>query len=97
IIGVFLSLVLGVIIGGISGYYGGWIDTVIQRIIEVLKSFPTIPLWLALSAAIPATVSDIAVYFSMTLIIALIGWTGLARVVRGKFLALREEDYILSA
>jgi peptide/nickel transport system permease protein len=97
IIGVFISLVLGVIIGGISGYYGGWIDTVIQRVIEVLKSFPTIPLWLALSAAIPATVSDIAVYFSMTLIIALIGWTGLARVVRGKFLALREEDYVLSA
>ncbi len=97
IVGVFLSLVLGVVIGGISGYYGGWIDAVIQRVIEVLRSFPTIPLWLALSAAIPATVSDIAVYFSMTLIIALIGWTGLARVVRGKFLALREEDYVLSA
>lgn len=97
LIGVFLSLILGVIIGGVSGYYGGWIDSVIQRVIEVLRSFPTIPLWLALSAAIPATVSDIAVYFFMTLIIALIGWTGLARVVRGKFLALREEDYVLSA
>lgn len=95
--GVLLSLVLGVIIGGISGYYGGWIDSVIQRIIEVLRSFPTIPLWLALSAAIPATVGDLTVYFFMTLIIALIGWTGLARVVRGKFLALREEDYILSS
>lgn len=95
--GVLLSLVLGVIIGGISGYYGGRIDAWIQRLIEVLRSFPTIPLWLALSAAIPATVSDLTVYFCMTLILALIGWTGLARVVRGKFLALREEDYILSA
>lgn len=95
--GVLLALVLGVVIGGISGYYGGRIDDYIQRVIEVLRSFPTIPLWLALSAAIPATVSDIMVYFCMTLILALIGWTGLARVVRGKFLALREEDYILSA
>lgn len=97
LVGVFLSLVLGVIIGGVSGYYGGWIDGFIQRIIEVLRSFPTIPLWLALSAAIPATVSDLTVYFFMTVIIALIGWTSLARVVRGKFLALREEDYVLSA
>lgn len=97
LVGVFLSLVLGVIIGGISGYYGGWIDGFIQRIIEVLRSFPTIPLWLALSAAIPATVGDLTVYFFMTVIIALIGWTSLARVVRGKFLALREEDYVLSA
>lgn len=95
--GVLLSLLLGVLIGGISGYYGGWIDGAIQRFIEVLRSFPTIPLWLALSAAIPATMSDVAVYFSMTLILALIGWTGLARVVRGRFLALREEDYVLSA
>jgi peptide/nickel transport system permease protein len=97
LVGVFLSLVLGVIIGGVSGYYGGWIDSLIQRVIEVLRSFPTIPLWLALSAAIPATVGDLTVYFCMTLILALIGWTGLARVVRGKFLALREEDYVLSA
>jgi len=97
LVGVLLSLVLGVIIGGISGYYGGKIDDCIQRFIEVLRSFPTIPLWLALSAAIPSTVGDVTVYFCMTLILALIGWTGLARVVRGKFLALREEDYILSA
>lgn len=95
--GVFLSLVVGVIVGGISGYYGGVIDSMIQRLIEVLRSFPTIPLWLALSAAIPMTMSDVAVYFCMTLIIALIGWTGLARVVRGRFLALREEDFVLSA
>lgn len=97
LIGVFLSLVLGVVIGGISGYYGGKIDTAIQRIIEVLRSFPTIPLWLALAAAIPSTLSNATVYFCMTLILALIGWTGLARVVRGKFLSLREEDYVLSA
>lgn len=95
--GVTLSLVLGVLIGGISGFYGGRTDYVIQRLIEVLQSFPTIPLWLALAAAIPPTVPNVAVYFSMTLILALVGWTGLARVVRGKFLALREEDYVAAA
>lgn len=97
VLGVLLSLILGVIIGGVSGYYGGRLDDMIQRLIEILRSFPTIPLWLALAAAIPATFSNVAVYFCMTLILALIGWTGLARVVRGKFLALREEDYVLSA
>jgi peptide/nickel transport system permease protein len=70
---------------------------VIQRLIEVLQSFPTIPLWLALAAAIPQTIPNIAVYFFMTMILALVGWTGLARVVRGKFLALREEDYVAAA
>lgn len=95
--GVTISLVLGVIMGGISGYYGGGIDYVIQRIIEVLQSFPTIPLWLALAAAIPQTIPNVAVYFFMTMILALVGWTGLARVVRGKFLALREEDYVAAA
>jgi peptide/nickel transport system permease protein len=95
--GVLLSLVLGVLIGGISGYYGGRTDNLIQRGIEVLRSFPTIPLWLALSAAIPATMSDVAIYFCMTLILALIGWTGLARVVRGRFLALRELEYVMAA
>jgi peptide/nickel transport system permease protein len=97
LVGVAMSLVLGVIIGGISGYYGGKIDYVIQRLIEVLQSFPTIPLWLALAAAIPQTIPNIAVYFFMTMILALVGWTGLARVVRGKFLALREEDYVAAA
>lgn len=97
LIGVTLSLVLGVVIGGISGFYGGLIDTLIQRLIEVLRSFPTIPLWLALSAAMPADWSQIRVYFCMTVILALIGWTGLARVVRGKILALREEDYAMAA
>ncbi len=95
--GVFLSLVLGIIIGGISGYYGGLLDTMIQRFIEILRSFPTIPLWLSLSAAMPATWSQVRVYFFMTLILACIGWTGLARVVRGKILALREEDYAVAA
>jgi len=97
LVGVTLSLVLGVIIGGISGFYGGWIDSIVQRIIEILRSFPTLPLWLSISAAIPATWSNLAVYFSMTVILSLIGWTGLARVVRGKFLALREEDYVAAA
>ena len=97
LMGVTISLVLGVIIGGISGYYGGLIDNLIQRSIEMLRSFPTIPLWLALSAAMPAHWSQIRVYFCMTVILAGIGWTGLARVVRGKILALREEDYAMAA
>jgi peptide/nickel transport system permease protein len=95
--GVFLSLVLGIIIGGISGYYGGIIDMVIQRTIEILRAVPTIPLWLALSAAMPPQWSQVMVYFFMTVIFALIGWTGVARVVRGKILALREEDYAIAA
>jgi peptide/nickel transport system permease protein len=97
LIGVVLSLILGVIIGGISGFYGGWIDSAIQRLIEILRSFPAIPLWLAMSAAMPADWSQLRVYFCMTLILALIGWTGLARVVRGKFLSLRQEDYVTAA
>ena len=97
LVGVFLSLVLGIIIGGISGYYGGVMDILIQRFIEILRSFPTIPLWLALSAAMPAQWSQVRVYFCMTIILALIGWTGVARVVRGKILSLREEDYAVAA
>lgn len=97
LVGVTLSLVLGVIIGGVSGFYGGWIDSLVQRVIEILRSFPTLPLWLSISAAIPATWSNVTVYFAMTVILSLIGWTGLARVVRGKFLALREEDYVAAA
>ena len=80
LVGVFLSLVLGIVIGGVSGYYGGIVDTLIQRLIEVLRSFPTIPLWLALSAAMPPHWTQLQVYFCMTVILALIGWTGLARV-----------------
>ncbi len=97
LVGVVLSLVIGIVLGGISGYYGGILDTLIQRLIEVLRSFPTIPLWLALSAAMPPTWGQLRVYFCMTVILALIGWTGVARVVRGKILSLREEDYAMAA
>jgi len=97
LVGVTLSLALGILIGGVSGFYGGLIDTLIQRVIEVLRSFPTIPLWLALSAAMPPTWGQVRVYFCMTVILACIDWTGVARVVRGKILALREEDYAMAA
>ena len=95
--GVTLSLLLGVLLGGISGLYGGWVDTLIQRLIELLRSVPTIPLWMGLAAALPRTWSVLQVYFAITLIISLIGWTELARVVRGRFLALREEDFVIAA
>jgi peptide/nickel transport system permease protein len=97
LIGVFLSLILGIIFGGISGYYGGAIDTFIQRLIEFLKSLPAIPLWLTLSAAVPPEWSATERYFAIILILSLIGWTDIARVVRGKFLSLREEDFILAS
>lgn len=97
LVGVALSLFLGVLLGGISGLYGGWVDTVIQRIIEILRSIPTIPLWMGLAAALPSTWSVTQVYFAITVIISLIGWTELARVVRGRFLAMREEDFITAA
>jgi peptide/nickel transport system permease protein len=97
LVGVALSLVLGVLLGGISGLQGGWADTVIQRVIEILRSVPTIPLWMGLAAAVPAAWSPQQVYFAITVIISLIGWTELARVVRGRFLALREEDFIVAA
>jgi peptide/nickel transport system permease protein len=95
--GVALSLFLGVLLGGISGLYGGWIDTVIQRLIEILRSIPTIPLWMGLAAALPASWSVVQVYLAITLIISLIGWTELARVIRGRFLSLREEDFVTAA
>lgn len=95
--GVFISLTLGVIIGGISGYYGGLTDNLIQRMIDLLKSLPTIPLWLGLAAALPLEWPPTRVYFAITVILSLIGWTGMARVVRGRFLALREEDYVIAA
>jgi peptide/nickel transport system permease protein len=97
LVGVSLSLFLGVLLGGISGYYGGRIDDVIQRAIEILNSVPTIPLWMGLAAAVPLTWHPVAVYFAITLIISLIGWTGLARVVRGRFFALRNEDFVAAA
>jgi peptide/nickel transport system permease protein len=97
LVGVGLSLILGVLLGGISGLQGGWADVVIQRVIEILRSVPTIPLWMGLAAAVPASWSPQQVYFAITVIISLIGWTELARVVRGRFLALREEDFITAA
>ena len=92
-----ISFVLGILLGGISGYFGGFIDNLIQRIIEVLSAIPSIPLWLALSAAIPADISVSAMYLYITIILSFIGWTGLARVVRGKFISLRNEDYVMAA
>lgn len=97
LIGVILSFILGLTIGGFSGYYGGIFDTVVQRCIEFLRSIPTIPLWMALSAALPDDWSPIKIYFGITIILSLIGWTSLARVVRGKFLSLREEDFVIAA
>lgn len=97
LIGVTLSLVLGVVLGGISGYYGGWIDYVIQRIVEFILSLPTIPIWLALAAALPAGWPPLLNYLAITVILSLVGWTHLARVVRGRFLALRTEDFVTAA
>ena len=97
LIGVALSFVLGLILGGISGYYGGTVDMVIQRVIEFSLSIPSIPLWMALAAALPFEWSAIKVYFVITLILAIRGWCGLARVVRGKLLELREEDFTMAA
>lgn len=97
LLGLALGFVLGLFFGGVSGYYGGGIDTLIQRLIEFLQSLPTLPLWMALAALVPAHWSPIQVYFGISLVLATIGWTGLARVVRGKLISLREEDYIMAA
>ncbi|MGQ9554477.1 MAG: ABC transporter permease [Anaerolineae bacterium] len=97
LVGVTLSFVLGILIGGISGYYGGSVDNIVQRSIEFLRSIPTIPLWMGLSAALPPHWSPVKVYFGITVILSLIGWTGLARVVRGRFLSLRAEDFVMAA
>lgn len=97
LIGVSVAFLLGIILGGLSGYYGGWVDNVIQRIIEVINSFPVIPLWMALSAAMPVNWDPLLVYFGITIILGLIDWTGLARAVRSKLLSLREEDYAMAA
>jgi len=95
--GIIFSMVLGIIFGGLAGYYGGIVDSVVQRLIEIIRSFPELPLWMALSAALPVTWSPILIYFGITLILGLIDWTGLARAVRSKFLALREEDFTAAA
>jgi peptide/nickel transport system permease protein len=95
--GIAVSFLIGLTLGGISGYYGGWIDTVIQRFIEMVRSFPELPLWMALSAALPVNWSPILVYFGITVILGLLDWPGLARAVRSKLLALREEDFATAA
>jgi peptide/nickel transport system permease protein len=97
LVSVFLSLTLGVVLGGISGYYGGWIDNLVQRLIEFIRSVPGLPLWMALSASLPEDWSQEKRYFGITIILSVIGWTNLARQVRGRFLALRTEDFVLSA
>ncbi|NLA58125.1 MAG: ABC transporter permease [Firmicutes bacterium] len=97
LVGVLISLVLGIILGGVSGLFGGVIDLIIQRLIEVIQAFPSIPLWMTLAAALPADWSPLLVYFGITVILSFIGWTGLARVVRGWFLSLRNEDFVLAA
>ncbi len=97
LLGVTISLFLGVLLGGVSAIYGGVVDLVIQRGIEVIRSMPTIPLWLGLAAALPSGWGVTRVYFAITIIISLLAWTDLARVVRGKFLSLREEDFVTAA
>ncbi len=97
LVGVAMSFVFGILLGGISGYYGGAIDNLIQRVIEFIRSIPSIPLWMALAAAVPSNWPPLRVYFMITIILSFIGWTGLARVVRGRFLAMRTEDFVLAA
>lgn len=97
LVGVTLSLILGTVLGVTSGFFGGWVDELIQRLIELVRSFPSIPLWMALSAAIPPTWPPLRVYFGVTIILSLIGWTWLARQLRGQVLSLRNQDFILAA
>jgi peptide/nickel transport system permease protein len=97
LIGVAISLVLGLIVGGISGYFGGVVDTILQRVIELFMSIPTLPLWLGLAAAVPPQWGPVPTYFMITVILSLLGWTNLARVVRGRLLQTRGEDYVLAA
>lgn len=97
LVAVVISLVVGIVLGGISGYYGGTIDNAIQRLIEFIRSIPEIPLIMALAAALPADLPVVQLYFGITIVLAFVGWTGLARVVRGRFLSMREEDFVMAA
>lgn len=97
LIGVAISFVLGIVIGSVAGYFGGPVDYVIQRIIEIIRSFPTLPLWMALAAAIPARIPVVQMFLFITIIMAFIEWTSLARVVRSKFISLKKEDYVMAA
>ena len=97
LVGITISFLFGIVIGGLAGYYGGWVDVTVQRVIEVIRSFPELPLWMALSAVLPVNWSPILIFFGITVILALLDWTGLARAVRSKLLALREEDFCSAA
>ena len=97
LVGIFLTFLLGLLLGGLSGYLGGPVDTAIQRTIDLLISIPTLPLWMALAAALPRDWPPLRIYFGIVIVLSVIGWTGLARVVRGKLLALREEDFVMAA
>lgn len=97
LVGVGMSLILGIILGGLSGFFGGWVDNIVQRTSEFLQSIPTIPLWMALAAAIPQNIDPVTVYFLITVILSIVGWTGLARVVRGRFFSLRTEEFVVAA
>jgi len=97
IIGIAISFTFGIVLGGLAGYYGGWVDATVQRAIEVIRSFPELPLWMALSAVLPVNWSPILIFFGITVILAMLDWTGLARAVRSKLLSLREEDFCTAA
>ncbi len=97
LLGITISLLLGMLFGGLAGYFGGWVDGCVQRMIEIIRSFPELPLWMALSAIMPVTWGPVAVYIGITVILGLLDWPGLARAVRSKLLALREEDFCLAA
>ncbi|MDE0671543.1 MAG: ABC transporter permease [Caldilineaceae bacterium] len=97
LVGVALSLILGILLGGLSGFLGGQVDNIIQRVIEFIRSVPTIPLWMGLAAALPTDWPPLRIYFGITVILSFIGWTELARVIRGRFLALRTEDFVIAA
>jgi peptide/nickel transport system permease protein len=97
LVGVFMTFAFGITVGGFSGYYGGIFDTIVQRVIEFIRSLPSVPLWMALSASLPEDWQPIKIYFAITIILSILNWTGLARVVRSQFLALREEDFVMAA
>jgi len=97
LIGVAVSFVIGLILGGMAGYFGGWVDATVQRLIEIFRSLPELPIWLALSAAVPVHWNSLWVFVMISVILGLLDWPGLARAVRSKFLALREEDYVRAA
>lgn len=95
--GILISFIIGILLGGISGYFGGWVDMLIQRIIEFIISMPTYPLWMALSAALPLIWYQLWVYMGIVVILSLVSWAGLAQVVRAKFISLREEEFVKAA